>query len=67
MDERISSELELQDMQTQCSAQVEQSVAQYLAMPAQPISAIFEYMYQEMPSALKQQLNQLEQSLDSEV
>ncbi len=46
----------------QANTQVEQSVESYLATPAQDKSAMFEYMYETMPSALKEQLEQLNQN-----
>jgi pyruvate dehydrogenase E1 component alpha subunit len=40
-----------------CQAQVEEAVANYLATPPQPISAIFDYQYAQLPAALEEQYN----------
>lgn len=38
--------------QTECSAEMDDAVAAYLADPPQPVSALFDFMYDEMPSDL---------------
>lgn len=58
--EKIISAADLEQFDSQSADQVEKSVQQYLSEPAQPTSAIFEYMYQDMPLGLQEQLAQLE-------
>ncbi|NQZ33095.1 MAG: pyruvate dehydrogenase (acetyl-transferring) E1 component subunit alpha [Oceanospirillaceae bacterium] len=59
LERKYASESQLKEVQTQCTQAVEESVQRYLDMPPQPTSAMFEYMYQEMPEQLQQQLSQL--------
>ncbi len=44
-----------QVLQSLCSQEVEQAVADYLATPKQPSSAMFDYLYAELPEAYQQQ------------
>ena len=60
LNHQLISESQLEAIQSQCNEKVEACVAEYLAYPPQPNSAIFEYMYQQMPCGLKQQLSELE-------
>jgi len=39
----------------ECSSAVEAAAAEYLATPAQPVSAIFDYIYAEIPAELAEQ------------
>jgi len=39
----------------ECSSAVEGAAAEYLATPAQPVSAIFDYIYAEIPAELAEQ------------
>jgi len=55
--QQYASEAQLQALQNLCSHEVEESVQRYLDTPAQPSSAMFEYMYKEMPEQLQQQLS----------
>jgi len=57
--QQYASESQLQALQDFCSHEVEESVQRYLDTPAQPNSAMFAYMYKEMPEQLQQQLSQL--------
>jgi 2-oxoisovalerate dehydrogenase E1 component alpha subunit len=49
-----------------CKQQIEKAVADYLATPPQQTSAIFEYLYAELPAALAQQYNALQQASQGE-
>lgn len=64
--QQFASEQQLQDIKNQCSQAVEASVERYLNIKPQPSSAIFSYMYQEMPEQLKQQLSQQRDSHNPE-
>lgn len=49
-----------------CKQQIEQAVADYLAMPAQETSAMFDYLYAELPAALVEQYQALQQHSQAE-
>ncbi len=50
-------------LQKECSTQIEESVAEYLATPLQNPTAMFDYLYSELPLALQEQKDILEESL----
>ena len=45
--------------QDEVSQIIQHSVAQYLAMPAQPVETMFDYLYAELPRALAEQRERL--------
>ena len=42
-------------LQVECAEQVEQAVQDYLALPAQPSSAMFDYLFETLPTRLQAQ------------
>ncbi|MGB1239105.1 MAG: pyruvate dehydrogenase (acetyl-transferring) E1 component subunit alpha [Pseudomonadales bacterium] len=57
LENRLCDEAELAHVKSQCGQDIEAAVERYLALPEQPVEAIFEHMYSEMPEGLKAQLN----------
>lgn len=46
-------------LQSRCQQELEQAVADYLAMPPQPAEAMFDYLYAELPVAYHDQRDQV--------
>lgn len=44
-----------------CSLEVDQAVAQYLAMPPPPARSMFDYLYAELPASLRGQRDEIEE------
>jgi 2-oxoisovalerate dehydrogenase E1 component subunit alpha len=47
------------ELQTQCRRSVEDAIAQYLATPPQPAATMFDYLFETLPSALREQRAQV--------
>ncbi len=60
---RILSKKEEKQILETCKEEVDQAVAEYLALSPQPPEAIFDYQYANMPSALQEQKDELNYSL----
>ncbi len=50
-----------QQLQQRCQEQVNAAVEEYIATPLQPVSSIFDYMYETLPKSLQQQRQAAEQ------
>lgn len=50
-----------QQLQQRCQEQVNAAVEDYVATPLQPVSSIFDYMYETLPKSLQQQRQAAEQ------
>ncbi len=50
-------------LQKECSLQIEAAVAEYLALPPQALTAMLDYLYQDLPDALQEQRDILEAQL----
>jgi pyruvate dehydrogenase E1 component alpha subunit len=46
-----------QQLEIECAAQVDQSVQEYLSVEPQPLTAMFDYLYAELPAAYQEQRN----------
>ena len=46
-------------LEKECGQKVEQAVADYLNTPPQPAQAMFDYLYQELPAALRSQYEEV--------
>jgi pyruvate dehydrogenase E1 component alpha subunit len=60
LEQRLITDQQLLDIQSQCDTAVNESVDIYLASEKQSNASIFKYMYKDMPKGLQQQLNQLD-------
>jgi pyruvate dehydrogenase E1 component alpha subunit len=46
-------------LRADCAARVEQATAEYLAMPPQPPESMFDYLFEQLPEALREQRDAL--------
>jgi pyruvate dehydrogenase E1 component alpha subunit len=55
MDTGLWSEADEEKLKTECSAEVEAAVKEYLDMPPQPVESMFDYLYSELPESMEEQ------------
>ncbi len=48
-----------EELQTACANEVDQSVKEYLNTPPQPLTAMFDYLYEKLPDIYQEQRNML--------
>jgi 2-oxoisovalerate dehydrogenase E1 component alpha subunit len=64
MEQKLWSEAQEKEWQAKCAAEVEHAVEEYLKITPEPITAMFDYLYAELPEALFEQREDAERFLE---